>query len=145
MEELAKEKKTLTVPQFKKFIKQCNLYKDKTLTEAFENVFAVPPVPGVFSPPEVNAEAILEAFDKEYPGLRVIPDPVDEDEEEMEEKPKKKKKGKGKGKGKKDKKGKKGGGAKTDAAKAGGAKAGATKAGDAKGGKGKSKKGGKKK
>ncbi|CAL8090062.1 unnamed protein product [Orchesella dallaii] len=100
MEELAKEKKELTVAEFRKFIKQCNLYKDKSVTEAFEKVFEKP------GTGFVDAVAILEAFDKEYPGKRFIPEPTEE--EEMEEKPKeeKKKKGKGKGKGKGKDKGK---------------------------------------
>lgn len=101
MEELAKEPPTLTKAAFKKFVKQCNLYKDKSLTEAFENVFATPGG-------EIDRDALLEAFDKEYPGKRVIPDPALEPEPK-EPKKKKKKKGKGK-KGKGKGKGKKGGG-----------------------------------
>lgn len=106
MEELAKEKHVLTSKEFRKFIKQCNLYKDKTLTEAFEKVFEKTSGEGQGG---VDALAILDAFDKEYPGLRVIPEPKEE-EEETEEKPKKEKKKKGeKGKGKGKGKGKKGG------------------------------------
>lgn len=101
MEELAKEKPVLTQAEFKKFLKQCNLFKDKTVTDAFMNVFSTPG--DLPSQPNVDAEGIIAAFDKEYPGLRVIPEPEEEEEEEMEEKPKKKK-GKGKGgKGGKDK------------------------------------------
>lgn len=98
MEELAKEPKKLSKTAFRKFIKQCNLYKDKSLTDAFENVFATPSG-------EVDGEAILAAFDKEYPGKRVIPDPEPEGEVKEEVKKEKKKKGakggkaKGKGKG----------------------------------------------
>jgi len=110
MEELAKEPPEMTTTQFKKFIKQCNLYKDKTQTEAFEKVFEKGPM-------VVNAAAIIAAFDKEYPGLRKIPDP--EPEVEVEEKPKKEKKKK-KGKGKKGKGGK--GKGKSKTAGAGGAK-----------------------
>jgi hypothetical protein len=106
MEELAKEPKSMTSKKFKKFIKSCNLYKDKIMTEAFEKVFPQ----GNF---EVDAEGIIEAFDKEYPGLRKIPDPEPEGEPKPE-KPKKTKKKKGKGKkGKKGKgKGKSPGGGK---------------------------------
>jgi len=116
MEELAKEKKELTSKEFRKFIKQCNLYKDKTLTEAFEKTFPTPDG-------HVDAVALLEAFDKCYPGLRVIPPPRDE-EEEMEVKPKKEKKkkgkkGKGKGGGGKGKKGKGKGGSKPKGGKGG--------------------------
>lgn len=91
MEELATEKKKLTTAEFRKFIKSCNLYKDKSLTDAFEKVFPS----GSF---DVDAEAIIAAFDKEYPGLRKIPDPEPEGEPKEEAPKKKAKKGKGKGK-----------------------------------------------
>lgn len=107
MEELAKEPPVLTKVAFKKFIKSCNLYKDKSLTDAFENVFATPNG-------EVDGLAIIEAFDKEYPGKRNIPDPDAEPEVKEETKKEKKKK-----KGKKGKGGKKKGKGKSKGAKGG--------------------------
>ena len=60
IDELRTEEKKLNHKDFKKFIKSCNLYKDKTLTDAFLNVFALTPF-------EVDCEAIIAAYDKEYP------------------------------------------------------------------------------
>jgi len=104
MNELGYEPKIMKAPLFRKFIKSCNLYKDRVMTEAFEKVFAV-------GYSEVDCAGILEAFDKEYPGKRKVPSEeelaaIEQAKAEAEERArlkrenKKKKKGKGKGKGK---------------------------------------------
>ncbi len=60
MDELRTEPKTLNQKDFKKFIKSCNLYKDKVMTQSFFDNFAT-------KKGEVDCEAILAAYDKEFP------------------------------------------------------------------------------
>jgi len=59
IDELRKEEKILTQKQFKKFIKSCNLYKDKVMTESLMRNFA--------HSLDVDCEAIIAAYDKAFP------------------------------------------------------------------------------
>ena len=60
IDELRTEPEKLNHKDFKKFIKSCNLYKDKALTDSFIETFKA-------SPFEVDCKGIVEAFDREYP------------------------------------------------------------------------------
>jgi hypothetical protein len=64
IDELRTEPKKMNHKEFKKFIKSCNLYKDKTLTEAFLKNFPLTPF-------EVDCESIIAAYDKEFPKKNV--------------------------------------------------------------------------
>ena len=90
IDELRTEPKVLGHKEFKKFIKSCNLYKDKTMTRSFLDNF---PTKSIV---EVDCRKIIEVYDQVYP--KKIPkedmckckiqcecDLEDEEEEEEEE------------------------------------------------------------
>lgn len=76
IDELRIEPEVMRHDQFKKFIKSCNLYKDKVLTETFFKYFPVKS-----SPFEVDCKAIIEVYDKVYPKPKVAEEPKPEEGE----------------------------------------------------------------
>jgi len=58
IDELRIEPPTLTPKKFKKFIKSCNLYKDKKMTKEFINNFRVQ------GGTDVDCKRIIAAYDK---------------------------------------------------------------------------------
>lgn len=86
IDELRTEPDTMTQDEFKKFIKSCDLYKDRVLTETFFKYF-----PKGASQSPVDCAAIISVYDRVFPkagaakSKKASSSEDEEDEDEKEE------------------------------------------------------------